>query len=114
MTARIRLRTFLPIRADSRPGSIVPPITVGLLVKVLALSEELLPCQKYRTKLAARASLLVSVVPLPWMRVLTVRLLPGVAFGMVTLGVLSNAPDAVTAGFPPGRAAAEGVSEEER
>src|ERR1700749_3498467 len=102
MTARMRLPTFLPISADSRPGSIVPPITVGLLVKVLALSEELLPCQKYRTKLAARASLLVSVVPLPWMRVLTVRLLPGVAFGMVTVGVLSNAPVAVTAGLAPG------------
>src|SRR6266568_8656259 len=107
MTARMRLPTFLPISADSRPGSIVPPITVGLLVKVLAFSEELLPCQKYRTKLAARASLLVRVVPLPWMSVLTVRLLPGVAFGMVTFGVLSNAPVAVTAVFAPGEAAAE-------
>src|SRR5690349_14155840 len=107
MTARMRLPTFLPISADSRPGSIVPPITVGLLVKVLALSEELLPCQKYRTKLAARASLLVRVVPLPWMRVLTVRPLPGVAFGMVTFGTLSNAPLAVTAVFAPGEAAAE-------
>src|SRR6266571_417247 len=107
MTARMRLPTFLPISADSRPGSIVPPITVGLLVKVLALSEEFLPCQKYRTKLAARASVLVRVVPLPWMSVLTVRLLPGVAFGMVTFGVLSNAPVAVTAVFAPGEAAAE-------
>src|ERR1700760_1596836 len=112
MTARTRLPTFLPISADSRPGSIVPPITVGLLVKVLALSEELLPCQKYRTKLAARASLLVSVVPLPWMRVLTVRLLPGVAFGMVTLGVLSNAPDAVTAVFAPGEGSPGGGAED--
>src|ERR1043165_2711977 len=112
MTARMRLPTFLPISADSRPGSIVPPITVGLLVKVLALSEELLPCQKYRTKLAARASLLVRVVPLPWMRVLTVRLLPGVAFGMVTFGVLSNAPVAVTAVFAPGEAAAEDDDED--
>ena len=113
MTARMRLPTFLPISADSRPGSIVPPITVGLLVKVLALSEELLPCQKYRTKLAARASLLVRVVPLPWMRVLTVRLLPGVAFGMVTFGVLSNAPVAVTAVFAPGEAAAEEVADDD-
>src|SRR6476646_4137078 len=113
MTARMRLPTFLPISADSRPGSIVPPITVGLLVKVLALSEELLPCQEDRTKLAARAPLLVSVVPLPWMRVLTVRLLPGVAFGMVTLGVLSNAPDAVTAVFAPGEPAAEEVAEDD-
>src|SRR4029077_12492517 len=107
MTARMRLPTFLPISAASRPGSVVPPITVGLLVKVLALSEEVLPCQKYRTKLAARASLLVRVMPLPWMSVLTVRLLPGVAFGMFTVGVLSNAPVAVTAVFAPGEAAAE-------
>src|SRR6266567_3058235 len=41
------------------------------------------------------------------MSVLTVRLLPGVAFGMVTFGVLSNAPVAVTAVFAPGEAAAE-------
>ena len=109
----MRLPTFLPISADSRPGSIVPPITVGLLVKVLALSEELLPCQKYRTKLAARASLLVKVVPLPWMRVLTVRLLPGVAFGMVTFGVLSNAPLAVTAVFAPGEEPAEEVADDD-
>ena len=47
-------------------------------------------------------------VPLPWMRVLTVRLLPGVAFGMVTFGVLSNAPLAVTAVFAPGEAASRG------
>src|SRR5207342_1426982 len=106
MTARMRLPTFLPIRADSRPGSMVPPITVGLLVKVLAFSEELLPCQKYRTKFAARASVLVSVVPLPWMSVLTVRPLPGLAFGMVTVGVLSNAPAAVTEVLAPAEAAA--------
>src|SRR6266571_3884027 len=36
MTARMRLPTFFPISADSRPGSMVPPITVGLLVRVLA------------------------------------------------------------------------------
>src|SRR6266702_4298453 len=113
MTARMRLPTFLPISADSRPGSIVPPITVGLLVKVLAFSEELLPCQKYRTKLAARASLLVKVVPLPWMRVLTVRLLPALAFGMVTFGVLPNAPVAVTAVFAPGEEAADGDEDDE-
>src|SRR5437868_2562515 len=41
------------------------------------------------------------------MRVLTVRLLPGVAFGMVTFGVLSNAPDAVTDVFAPGPATTE-------
>src|SRR5580704_18983551 len=101
MTARMRLPTFLPISADSSPGSIVPPITVGLAPKVLAFSEELVPCQKYRTKLAAKASLLVRAVPLPWMSVLTVRLLPGLVFGMVTFGVLSNAPVAVTAVFEP-------------
>jgi len=65
MTARTRLPTFLPISAVSRPGSIVPPITVGLLVKVLAFSAELVPSQKYRTKFAAMASLLVKVVPVP-------------------------------------------------
>src|SRR5437660_4587159 len=111
MTARMRLPTFLPISADSRPGSIVPPITVGLLVKVLAFSEELFTCQKYRTKLAARASLLVRVVPLPWMRVRTVRLLPGAAFGMVTVGVLSNAPVAVTEVFAPGEEDADDEEE---
>ena len=99
MTARTRLPTFLPISADSRPGSIVPPITVGLLVKVLAFSEELVPSQKYRTKFAARASLLVRVVPVPWMSVLTARLLPALAFGMVTVGVLPNDPVAVTDEF---------------
>src|SRR4029078_9939996 len=113
MTARMRLPTFLPISADSRPGSIVPPIPVGLLVKVLGLSEELCRCQNDRTKLAARASLLVSVVPLPWMRVLTVRLLPGVAFGMVTLGVLSKTPDAVTAWLAPGGGAAGEVGDDD-
>src|ERR1700730_6898607 len=113
MTARMRLPTFLPISADSRPGSMVPPITVGLLVKVLAFSEELLPCQKYRTKLAARAWLLVRVVPLPWMRVRAVRLLPGAAFGIDTVGVLSNAPVAVTEVFAPGDAAAEEDADDE-
>ena len=65
--------------------------------------------------MAARASLLVRVVPLPWMRVLTVRLLPGVAFGMVTFGVLSNAPVAVTAVFAPAeRAEADGMTTRKR
>src|SRR5467141_1523716 len=41
------------------------------------------------------------------MRVLTVRPVPGAAFGMVTFGTLSNAPLAVTAVFEPGEAAAE-------
>src|SRR5271166_6657307 len=101
MTARTRLPTFLPISAGSRPGSIVPPITVGLLVKVLAFSEELVPSQKYRTKFAAMASLLVKVAPVPWMSVLTARLLPALAFGMFTAGVLPKDPVAVTDVFAP-------------
>ena len=99
MIARMRLPTFLPISADSSPGSIVPPITVGLLVKVLDFSEELVPFQKYRTKLAAMASLLVRVVPVPWMVVLTVSLLSASSLGMLTLGALPNAPDTVTDAF---------------
>src|ERR1700730_3780049 len=99
MTARTRLPTFWPISADSRPGSIVPPITVGLLVKVLAFSEELVPSQKYRTKFAAMASLLVRVVPAPWMSVLTARLLPAWPVGMPPVGVLPKDPAAVTAEF---------------
>ena len=99
MTARTRLPTFLPISADSRPGNIVPPITVGLLVKVLAFSEELVPSQKYRTKFAAMASLLVRVAPVPWMSVLTARSLPALAFGMFTVGVLPKDPVAVTDEF---------------
>ena len=55
-----------------------------------------MPDQKYSTKFAARASLLVRVVPVPWMSVLTARLLPGVAFGMFTVGALPNDPVAVT------------------
>src|SRR5271166_5997576 len=99
MTARTRLPTFLPISAVSRPGSIVPPITVGLLVKVLAFSEELVPSQKYRTKFAAMASLLVRVTPVPWMSVLTARSLPALAFGTVTVGVLPKDPLAMTDEF---------------
>src|SRR5438128_11272580 len=96
MTVRMRLPTFLPISADSRPGSIVPPITVGLLVKVLAFSVEVVPDQKYRTKFAAMASVLVNGAPVPWISVLTARLVPGWAFGMVTVGALPNEPVAVT------------------
>ena len=91
----------------------MPPITVGLLVKVLAFSEELVPCQKYRTKFAARASLLVRVVPVPWMTVLTVRPLPGLAFGMVTFGVLPNAPVAVTAVLAPAEPDADADEDDE-
>src|ERR1039458_5482170 len=101
ITARTRLPTFLPISADSRPGSIVPPITVGLLVKVFAFSEELVPDQKYRTKFAARASALVKVVPVPWMSVLTSSWLPALAFGMFTVGALPNKPVAVTDELAP-------------
>jgi hypothetical protein len=113
MTASTRLPTFLPISADSRPGSIVPPITVGLLVKVFAFSVEVLPSQKYRTKFAAMASLLVRVVPLPWMSVLTVRLLPGWAFGMVTVGALPNVPVAVTSVFAPAEGDADDDADDE-
>src|SRR5579864_6471393 len=104
MTARTRLPTFLPISADSRPGSIEPPISVGLLVKVLAFSAELVPFQKYSTKFAARASLLVRGVPVPWMSVLMVRALPALALGMATAGALPNDPVAVTEVFAPGEA----------
>src|SRR5271169_2979648 len=99
MTARTRLPTFWPISADSRPGNIVPPITVGLLVKVLAFSEELVPSQKYRTKFAAMASLLVKVAPVPSMSVLTARSAPALAFGMFTVGALPKDPVAVTDEF---------------
>src|ERR1039458_6004122 len=109
ITARTRLPTFLPISADSRPGSIVPPITVGLLVKVFAFSEELVPDQKYRTKFAARASALVKVVPAPWMSVLTSSWLPALAFGMFTVGALPNKPVAVTDELAP----AGGVEDDE-
>src|SRR5205085_7602315 len=39
---------------------------------------------------------LVKVVPVPWISVLTVSLLSGFAFGMVTLGAVPNDPVAVT------------------
>ena len=38
------------------------------------------------------ASLLVRVVPVPWMTVLTARLLPALAFGIVTFGALPKDP----------------------
>src|SRR5712691_3441001 len=113
MTARMRLPTFFPISADSRPGSMVPPITVGLLVKVLAFSVEVVPDQKYRTKFAAMASLLVNAAPLPWMSVLTVRAAPGWAFGMVTLGAWPNKPVAVTDVFVPAAGEADDEDEDE-
>src|ERR1700687_1910637 len=47
------------------------------------------------------ASLLVRVVPLPWMTVLTARLLPALAFGIVTFGALPKDPVAVTDEFAP-------------
>jgi hypothetical protein len=45
------------------------------------------------------ASLLVRVVPVPWMSVLTARLAPALAFGMSTVGALPNDPVAVTDEF---------------
>ena len=68
-------------------------------MKVLAFSEELVPSQKYRTKFAAMASLLVKVAPVPWMSVLTARSPPALAFGMFTVGVLPKDPVAVTDEF---------------
>src|ERR1700757_742921 len=75
----------------------VPPITVGLLVKVLAFSVLVVPSQKYRTKLAAMASDLVMVEPVPGMTVLTVSVSFAASLGMLTVGVLPNAPDTCTA-----------------
>ena len=70
----------------------VPPITVGLLVKVFAFSELVVPSQKYRTKFAAIASDLVTVAPVPGMTVLTVSVLSALSFGMVTVGAVPNVP----------------------
>src|SRR5712691_10336793 len=47
------------------------------------------------------ASLLVRVVPVPWMSVLTARLAPALAFGMSTVGALPKDPVAVTDEFAP-------------
>jgi hypothetical protein len=44
---------------------------------------------------------LVKALPLPWMSVLTSSLLPGFAFGMLTVGAVPNDPVAVTAEFAP-------------
>src|SRR6266496_3002068 len=101
ITVRTRLPIFLPTSADSRPGSSLLGITAGLLVKVLCLRAEVVPSQKYKTKLAAMASLLVRVAPVPWTSVLTVRLLPALAFGIVTVGTWPNAPVAVTEALAP-------------
>src|SRR5580704_4220118 len=77
----------------------VPPITVGLEVKVLAFSVLVFPSQKYRTKFAAMASVLVTVGPAPWITVLTVSLLLASSFGIFTTGVVPNTPATVTDAF---------------
>src|SRR5580704_3935609 len=99
ITARTRLPTFWPISAVSRPGSIVPPITVGFWVKVFAFRVLLVPLQKYRTKFAAMASALVTVEPVPGITVLTVSLLFAWSLGILTTGVVPNAPATVTDAF---------------
>src|SRR5580704_14999510 len=99
ITASTRLPTFWPISAVSRPGSIVPPITVGFWVKVFAFRVELAPFQKYRTKFAAMASDLVTVEPVPEITVLTVSLLFASSLGILTTGVVPNGPAAVTDAF---------------
>jgi len=66
---------------------------------VFAFSVELFPSQKYRTKFAAIASVLVTVVPVPWITVLTVSLLFALTFGIVTTGVAPNAPATETDEF---------------
>src|SRR6516165_8209316 len=106
MMARTRLPTFWPISALSRPGSMVPPITVGLDVKVLAFSELVAPSQKYRTKFAAMASDFVTVAPVPWITVLTVSLLFASNFGIFTTGAVPNVPATVTSAFAFGLVAA--------
>src|SRR5215471_2371363 len=77
----------------------VPPITVGLVVKVFAFNVLVVPFQKYRTKFAAMASDFVTVAPVPWMTVLTVSLLFASSFGIFTTGVAPNAPATVTDAF---------------
>src|SRR5271165_1293575 len=99
MTARTRLPTFLPTSADSSPGSRLLGIIAGLPVKVFSFSEEPVPSQKYSTKFAAMTSVLVRMTPVPGMSVLMARLLLALAFGMSTVGVLPNAPVAVTDEF---------------
>src|SRR3984957_19157494 len=99
ITASTRLPTFWPMSAVSRPGSMVPPITVGFWVKVFAFRVDVFPLQKYRTKFAAMASDLVIVVPVPGITVLTVSLLFASSFGIFTVGVAPNAPPTVTDEF---------------
>src|ERR1700722_1951452 len=99
ITARTRLPTFWPTSAVSRPGSMVPPITVGFWVKVFAFRVDVFPLQKYRTKFAAMASVLVIVVPVPGITVLTVSLLFASSLGIFTVGVAPNAPPTVTDEF---------------
>src|SRR5260370_19320116 len=99
ITARTRLPIFWPISAVSRPGSILPPITVGFWVKVFAFRAEVVPFQKYRTKFAAMASALVTVEPVPAITVLTVSLLFASSLGILTTGVAPNAPATVTDAF---------------
>src|SRR3984885_12401648 len=99
ITASTRLPTFWPMSAVSRPGSMVPPITVGFWVKVFAFRVEVFPLQKYRTKFAAMASDLVIVVPVPGITVLTVSLLFASSFGIFTVGEAPNAPPTVTEEF---------------
>src|SRR6516164_8153920 len=69
----------------------VPPIMVGLVVKVFAFR----------------------VVPVPWMTVLTVSLSVALSFGMFTAGVVPNAPLTFTAelAFAVGLAAGAGFDE---
>src|SRR3984957_6800697 len=99
ITASTRLPTFWPMSAVSRPGSMVPPITVGFWVKVFAFRVEVFPLQKYRTKFAAMASDLVIVVPVPGITVFTVSLLFAASFGIFTAAVAPNAPPTVTDEF---------------
>ena len=77
----------------------MPPITVGFWVKVFAFRVELVPFQKYRTKFAAMASDLVTVAPVPGITVLTVSLLFASSLGILTTGVVPNAPATVTDAF---------------
>ena len=77
----------------------VPPITVGFWVKVFAFRVELVPFQKYKTKFAAMASVLVTVEPVPGITVLTVSLLFASSFGIFTTGAAPNAPDTATDAF---------------
>ena len=77
----------------------MPPITVGFWVKVFAFRVEPVPFQKYRTKFAAMASDLVTVEPVPGITVLTVSLLFASSLGILTTGVVPNAPATVTDAF---------------